>query len=554
VGRPWLSIRREKANAAGRGNPFAKPLRPWPIPAFRKYELPLRFRLDRHPSLWPPLAAATALLIAYLSTAAPGITWANHGADGGDLVTAVVSWGVPHPSGYPTYLLLGRLFLAWPGGTAAYRLVLLSAASMALAAGILAALAASCRQGMRWKMVAGLAAGLGFGLAPLPWSQAVIAEVYGLNVFCVALILVLIASLSVARRSRRGEVALALAAGLGLGNHLTILLMVPPLAAALMTRWRSGECRRAAVAGIAFIFGLAVYGILPLLARHHALVNWGNASTWTGFWWLVSGGTYRGMVFGLPLSDMLQRLGSAPRLLLAQFGPVGLGLIGVGLVFGRSPWPWLDRTAIWIAAVYSLFALGYNAPDSSNYLIPALAGLAWFLALGLSSVLSWAESWRQGAAVPVIGIVGVLALVRLPSIIGQVDARHDLRATEYIRAVLHQAPADALVLTSTDQDSFPLWYAQSALGQRPDLRLVVVPLGQFEWYRRDLGTVYPDLDLPIEGPTDVWTWETELLKRNPRPICQTEIVGEGAELVVRLRCDAEGAVTLGRNQSRQSFP
>jgi hypothetical protein len=524
-------------------------------PKTREAVLPsLGHRLRRQPSRWVAVATAAILAAAYLSTAAPGITWANHGADGGDLATAVASWGVPHPSGYPTYLLLGRLFLAWPGGTAAYRLVLLSAASMALAAGVLAALAASCRQGMHWKIVAGLAAGLTFGLAPLPWSQAVIAEVYGLNAIFAALALVLIASLSMARRPGRGEVALALAAGLGLGNHLTILLMAPPLAAALVTRWRSGECRRAAVAGIAFIFGLAAYGILPLLARHHALVNWGNASTWRGFWWLVSGGTYRGMVFGLPLGEVPHRLGSAPSLLLAQFGPIGLGMIGIGLAFGRSPRRWVDWTAMWMAIVYGLFALGYNSPDSSIYLIPALAGLAWFLALGLSSVLLWAESWRRGAAVPVIGIVGVLALVRVPAIAGQVDARHDLRAMEYIRAVLHQAPTGALVLTSTDQDSFPLWYAQSALGQRPDLRLVVVPLGQFEWYRRNLGNAYPDLDLPIEGPTDVWTWETELLERNPRPICQTEVVGEGAGLEVQLRCGPEGAVTLGSNQSRQSFP
>jgi hypothetical protein len=65
---------------------------------------------------------------------------------------------------------------------------------------------------------------------------------------------------------------------------------------------------------------------------------------------------------------------------------------------------------------------------------------------------------------------------------------------------------------------------------------------------------YPDLDLPTEGLMDVWTWEAELLKRNPRPVCQTEIVGEGAGLEVRLRCEPEGAVTLALNQSSRSSP
>jgi hypothetical protein len=477
------------------------------------------------------------LAAAYAGTAAPGVTWANDGADGGDLVAAVVSEGVPHPSGYPTYLLLGRLFLIWPGREPAQRMALLSAASMALAAGILGVLAISGREGMGWKAVAGLSAALGFGLAPLPWSQAVIAEVHGLNASFAALTLGLISRLSLSGNLGWGDVGLALAAGLGLGNHLTLLLMVPPLAAAIVARWLSGERRRAVVTAAAFGCGLAVYGLLPLLARRHPPVNWGGASTWDGFWWLVSGGPYRGMVLGLPPGEVPQRVAAWARLVLDQFGLVGLGLIAVGLAAGRSRWPWVDRTSLWMAAAFSIFALGYNSADSSAYLIPAYLGLAWWLALGLVVVLSWVERLRPGSAVLVIGLVVLAGATRLPAIIRQVDAGHDRRALEYTEHVLRQAPPDALVLTSGDHDSFPLSYAQFALGQRPDLRLVVVPLGQFDWYRRGLGYTYPDLDLPPPDVGDVWAWEAELLARNPRPVCRTEVLGEGAGLEVRLSCE-----------------
>ena len=41
-------------------------------------------------------------------TAAPGLTWAHFGADGGDLLAAAAVHGIPHPPGYPLYLLLLR--------------------------------------------------------------------------------------------------------------------------------------------------------------------------------------------------------------------------------------------------------------------------------------------------------------------------------------------------------------------------------------------------------------------------------------------------------------
>ena len=491
--------------------------------------------LHRHRVLWPGLATGLVLAAAYLCTAAPGISWANNGGDGGDLIAAVVSGGVPHPSGYPSYWLLGRLFLAMPAADPAFRLTLLSAATMALAGGTLSAIVAFAFGG-GWGTAAALVAGLGFGLAPLPWSQAVIVEVHGLNALFAVITLGLIARLSSTDNGTWKDGALGLAAGLGVGNHLTLGLMLVPLAVALWIRARSGQGRRAIAVALAYLLGLAVYALLPVLAARHPPVNWGDASTWSGFWWLVTGGPYRGLVFGLPLSEVPRRMASGAGLLLAQFGPIGLGMIGVGLAFGRSRRPWVDRTAAWMAGAYTLLALGYNAPDSSAYLIPACVGLAWWLALGLGVALSWVARFRPRLTWMALGMLVVAGTVRLPSVVRSIDPGGDHRAQEYIDRVMRLAPRGALVLTSTDHDSFPLWYAQYALGQRPDLRLVVVPLTQFDWYRRGLAYTYPDLSLPSTDSSDVWTWEAELLQRNPRPVCRTQVEGEGDGLQVRLDC------------------
>jgi hypothetical protein len=66
-------------------------------------------------------------LSTYLATLAPSITWRHDGADGGDLITAAYTLGIPHPTGYPLYVLLARLFTFLPWGGIAYRVNLMSA-------------------------------------------------------------------------------------------------------------------------------------------------------------------------------------------------------------------------------------------------------------------------------------------------------------------------------------------------------------------------------------------------------------------------------------------
>ena len=57
----------------------------------------------------PPALLTISLFVIYLRTLAPGLTWANDGSDGGDLIAAAATGGVAHPTGYPLYLLLARI-------------------------------------------------------------------------------------------------------------------------------------------------------------------------------------------------------------------------------------------------------------------------------------------------------------------------------------------------------------------------------------------------------------------------------------------------------------
>ncbi|MGC9023387.1 MAG: glycosyltransferase family 117 protein, partial [Chloroflexia bacterium] len=130
------------------------------------------------------LLAALAAGALYAAGAAPGLTLRYGGSDGGELAVAVYTLGIPHPTGYPTYVLLAQAVRLFPWGTFAGRLNLFSALAGALTVGLVALVAGELFPEETFSaLVAALTAGLSLAVSGLFWSQALIAEVYALHTF-----------------------------------------------------------------------------------------------------------------------------------------------------------------------------------------------------------------------------------------------------------------------------------------------------------------------------------------------------------------------------------
>ena len=69
------------------------------------------------------LAAAVLSLVVYLATAAPTVML----GDSGELQTVALLGGVGHPSGYPTFIMLGHVFGRLVPGDPAHRITVMSA-------------------------------------------------------------------------------------------------------------------------------------------------------------------------------------------------------------------------------------------------------------------------------------------------------------------------------------------------------------------------------------------------------------------------------------------
>jgi hypothetical protein len=462
-----------------------------------------------------PGILAVVLFFIYSSTLAPGLTWANDGADGGDLVTAAATGGVAHPSGYPLYLLAAKLFQFIPIGSLACRTNLLSALAAVTASLLVYAVVTwlpdspSAGNGM-----AGLSSGLFLGLSPIFWSQAVITEVYTLHAAFIALTTFLALQIPSQNRNSLDRLR-GLTSGLAIGNHLTSVFLAPVVL--LTSAWgadRKINWKSLGWAAAWLWAGILVYLTLPLRALSRAPVNWGNPVNLENFAWLVTGQLYRGRLFDIGLAEILQRLQSWTVLLVQQFDLPGLTLAFIGLIFFFKPTR-LYFVTLYIAIIFSLFTIFYTSFDSYVYLIPVYLAFSIWIGLGMGGLQRSAGRFARSfqtfawAAFPVLFLL--LAVSRWP----QVDASRDLRAEDFGAKMMATLPRDAVVFADGDRAIFSLWYFHFALGQRPDLTVIATDLLHFDWYADSLRQTYPSTFFP----GDI-LWKEAIKQANsPRLVC-----------------------------------
>jgi transmembrane protein TMEM260 (protein O-mannosyltransferase) len=172
----------------------------------------------RLPTGWIGTALAFVVPLAmYVRTLAPTV----YNLDSAELTTAAATGGLVRATGYPLYLLLGRLCTLLPVGDVGVRMNLLSAlagaATVALGERVLRRLGVG-----PWARFGAL--GL-LACAQVFWALSLIAEVYTLHTALMAAIILLLRWDESPTAGRLAQVALAV--GLSLGHHLSTSLLLP---------------------------------------------------------------------------------------------------------------------------------------------------------------------------------------------------------------------------------------------------------------------------------------------------------------------------------------
>lgn len=441
---------------------------------------------------------ASSLAIIYIITMASGITWANQGADGGDLISAAATGGIAHPSGYPTYLLLARLFQFIPIGSLAFRTNLMSAISAVCIALIVYDIVNTSQNS-----IASLASAYAIGLSPLLWSQAVITEVYTLHVLFITIFLFLSAKNS-------HHFLFGLIFGLGMGNHITTILLLP----ILFRKEKKVLLQR--FSGLTL--GLFIYITLPLRAISNPPVNWGDPVTLKNFIWLVSGKLYQGQLFASTPAAVWGRIQTTAFLFLEQFGWIGLLIGFTGLIIYYKP-SRLNHTILWVSFTFLIFPLIYDTRDSFLYLLPVFLCFTIWIGIGLGNLMETAAKYARQLS-PSIGLIFLSILfIQAGTHWNQVDASHDDRAENFGKEIMTQTPQNAILFAKGDPAVLTLWYFHYALKQRADITVIATDLLQNEWYQETIRSNYPNLNLP----DDFFMFPEVISAYNPeKTICHVE--------------------------------
>jgi hypothetical protein len=169
-------------------------------------------------------------LFVYLLTLAPTISW----GDSAEFITVAYTLGIAHPSGYPLYTMMGKLFTLLPIGSVAFRVNLMSAVIASLTVVIVFFVTNMITQSKRTGVLASLVLAFSFVF----WAHAVRAEVYGLNALFLAIILLIIIKFDSSRNINLLYI-LAFVYGLSFTNHLMTIILAVPIALFIIIRTMS---------------------------------------------------------------------------------------------------------------------------------------------------------------------------------------------------------------------------------------------------------------------------------------------------------------------------
>ena len=453
----------------------------------------------------PPLVVAALVIANAWGGLMPGVGfW-----DTGEFQTVLPVLGTAHPTGYPTYVLVGFIanVLLTPIGEPAFRITVLSLLAVATAAGVTVLLV----RRLTGSTGIAVATGLGLALTQVVWVNATRADPHALHLAFVAIMLWALVRWEDARRGiepgvepgvepRVADRRLVLAAvvfGLAAGNHSLTLLLAPPIALFVLAvdpgiwrRWRLVlACLGAAFATVALVYlELPLRGgLIPALT---APVVYARPATWDGFWYIALAEQFRGSL-GDPFANLPKKVSDLVALANAQLGVLALAIPPAVIVTARRAPRYLLLTGV-AFVITILFNKAYaNADIERYYLGPVLWVWTWLavLAAEVAAIAGWlgaelaarfrrlqADDRLVDRSTVVAGLV-LAALVLVPAV-GDLDRRRalanrsgDTSAQRWLDETL-PAIAQNAVLVSWWSTSTPLWYAQHVQGLRPDIFVV----------------------------------------------------------------------------------
>jgi hypothetical protein len=467
-------------------------MRPMVLPRLRRMALPYADGLLS----WAAAAVTVVALGVFLRTLLPSDGfW-----DTAEAQTVPHTLSIFHPTGFPTYAMLGWLWSQIPLGDVAWRMNAFSAICIALSAGLVVLITAHLiderNPGLR--ATAAAIAGGAFAFAEETWAIAVRADVHALNTLFVALLIWLLFCWRAAERSGRPRagrwlLAAALVFGIALGNHPLVGLMAFAIAVwlfivdpAIWRRWRL-------IAGCIGLLalGLTTYLYIPIRALTHPEppLFYARPTTLDRMRYLVFAEQFHSLFdFSNMLGGIGQKWPQAAGVLGRQYLGPGwvIAAIGAATLAVRQLGAFVFLGLIVAADI--VYSMNFNDGDINRYYVPAIVATAPLIGVAVAMIVSSIARAAAQASRHLTGIDGRRRLASSAAVvtlsfalalpIGTVvvnyqpaDQSDNHVADQWVASVYRVLPQNAVIISWWSY-STPLWYHRWILGERPDVTII----------------------------------------------------------------------------------
>ena len=430
-------------------------------------------------SSYVPAAAGAAAFSLYYISCPPGVgVW-----DTAEFQTVVWIAGIPHPTGFPAFLITGWLFThLLPFGNPAWRLSIMAAFATALACGVLVA---SLRRFGVGHAVA-LITGALFAVSEVIWIHATRAAVESL-VLLFGSLAVANAIVWVHERRQRALVSSSLFLGLAIATHPVALWYIPGflVLAAAGIRKDAIPWRTLGHGALAALGALSLYAYLPIrsavivakkldpttslgLPPGQQLWNAGNPSTLPNFIAFISGSVYNpasGFHGFYDFSSYPHFFARLEDIVLGQYGAASLTFAIVGITVLLRSWPLL--IGLFLMAFFPIpFSMEYSAlADAAKYYLVTLWITAWFIGVGTHTLAR--ETPAELASIPALILAIFIGVTFQAQSTSRFAQRFDTNGEAVIETTLLHTEENAII---NGQWSYitPIGYAKYVEGRLGD--------------------------------------------------------------------------------------
>ncbi|MEO7994821.1 MAG: DUF2723 domain-containing protein, partial [bacterium] len=466
---------------------------------------------------WPgwgmllPLLAIVGTVLAYLPHVCPVLFV----GDSGELITAAATGGIAHPPGYPLYTMLlhAWLLLPWQSPSTwqaalfgpAYGANCFSLACVALSVALVTSLVWQQGRHAGWAILAGAI----WAVTPTLFSQALVAEVYGLQILLVTALLA--AYWRLIEIPAPGNLAIvALMQGLMLAHHPSAILWLPVTALVVLLHAKQIRYRHNTpwlIALAALLIGLAPFLYLPVESLKDPWLDWGNPDNWERFWAVVTRADYRAIKAHLDASEAIGIGGVLSRWASwtwHQFGVLTVPLLLGAVLAFQKPTRWTLVLALaWFCATVPYWWYFRTIPKTELHYLEVyfLSSHVLLVLWGFSGLLQQATSPRPWLTGWQAGILGVIALGLIPyqwptTVKAESRAQSQL-GSRFALSTLLSIPDHSLLVCEGDE-IFLYWYLQAVAGVKTDVVILEADIlrDTGTWYWADLRRRQHDLAIP----------------------------------------------------------